>query len=60
MKKSSEQNATRGNADVVHQVLPTDVIKAPTPAKDDVNPPPRAARGDDDLMSKQQHQQSKK
>lgn len=26
----------------------------PVPAKDPVNPPPRAARGDDDLMSLEQ------
>ncbi len=39
---------------VVHKSAPTTAGEkpvAPIPANDPVNPPPRAAKGDDDLMS---------
>lgn len=43
----------------VHQVTPKAAIKpspSAVPANDAINPPPVAARGDDDVMSKQQSQ----
>jgi hypothetical protein len=46
-----KQNPGETAQEAVHQVMPKDAVKTPSTVKDAVNPPLRAARGDDDLMS---------
>jgi hypothetical protein len=50
-KSPRKQNPKETAQEAVHQVMPKDAVKAPSTATDAVNPPLRAAKGDDDLMS---------